>query len=68
MMKEVSQTLLQMKQAARSVENGADSFIPLTDGEERETLLLMKDMARTLGEQAQRLYNAVAPSAFGEDK
>ena len=63
-MKEVSQALLQMKQQATTVENAADSFIPLTDAGTQERFLAIKEAAVKIRKDCQVLYEQVAPDAF----
>jgi len=67
MLKEIAQGLLEMKKMARSIENSADAFVPLTDDAETQLRLkTISEMAITITQQINSMYNQVAREALKE--
>ena len=64
LLKEISQTFLEMKKMARSLENGADALVPLTDDHiVIEQLNAITDHARHAAQLSTGLYNLIAREA-----
>jgi hypothetical protein len=66
-LKQIAQSLLETKKMARSIENTADAFLPLTDNEQvRGELQNIAQAGRMAGASASILYNLVAREAAKE--
>jgi hypothetical protein len=62
---QIAQALLETKKMARSIENTAEAFMPLTDNEEvvvllRNTMIAAVDIAKDMSE----LYQLIAKEAL----
>lgn len=65
-MKEVAQSLQEARGGARKIEMVMSSFEPLTDNETLQELEEIEKIAIDLSFRLKKLYNQVAPVAFGE--
>lgn len=68
-LKEIAQSLLEGKRMARSIENIADTFEPLVDAEDTETLAnleAIREHSQNINRIVQRIYNKIAKDAMKE--
>jgi hypothetical protein len=63
MLKQISQSLLEMKKLARSLENSALALEPLANGTTRETLASVSDSAKDMDTKITYVYRSIAREA-----
>lgn len=64
-LKEIAQTLQEMRKHARTIETAADSLMPLADDDSSQILSQARTYAYGITEYMKRMYDEVAPMAFG---
>lgn len=67
MYKEVAQTLQEARKHSRAVETTSASLQPLSDATERSELEKIEKLAAEISQMFGKLYNAIAPKAFGQE-
>ncbi len=63
MLKQISQSLLEMKKMARSLENSALALEPLSNGTTKETLGAIGDAASSIDSRITYVYRLIAREA-----
>lgn len=68
MRREVAQSIQEARKLNRSVENVASSLTPLADGGEHQRLDEITRHTAEITDLLTKLYQSIAPSAFGQDE
>lgn len=63
-LREIVQSLQEMRKMSRSVESSAESFIPFADKQTEEDLKMIMSHAQLITNICTRLYSAIAKEAF----